>query len=318
LIAVLNSAFVHYSEMNLLTAIIFLYSIPTIKGSHGLLFSESDILNVVKTLEDKIESQEKRIELQGKRIRLLEENCNNKEYGVLTKSRDENCPCDEIQTDIRLLMIENNRRQGEIQRHDTRLDIVEKDVAAHTIRLNTVENDLNAAENDVAAHTIRLNTVENDVAAHNIRLNTVENDVAAHDTHLDTIENPVWFDAYRTSRFDASGWKTLTYTNARKASSYPNAMDIDTGVFTAPETGTYQFIIQVVKDFYVDGYVKIVHEGTSISWIYDNDNSNTATITGTAIIPMEVGQRVWVETYNDLRSIPDVMIHFTGVLLTPK
>ena len=61
--------------MNLLTAIIFLYSIPTIKGSHGLLFSESDILNVVKTLEDKIESQEKRIELQGKRIRLLEENC---------------------------------------------------------------------------------------------------------------------------------------------------------------------------------------------------------------------------------------------------
>ena len=54
--------------MNLLTAIIFLYSIPTIKESHGLVFSESDILNVVKTLEDKIESQEKR-------IRLLEENC---------------------------------------------------------------------------------------------------------------------------------------------------------------------------------------------------------------------------------------------------
>ena len=37
-------------------------------------------------------------------------------------------------------MIENNRRQGEIQRHDTRLDIVEKDVAAHTIRLDTIEN----------------------------------------------------------------------------------------------------------------------------------------------------------------------------------
>ena len=61
--------------MNLLTAIIFLYSIPTIKESHGLVFSESDILNVVKTLEDKIESQEKRIALQGKRIRLLEKNC---------------------------------------------------------------------------------------------------------------------------------------------------------------------------------------------------------------------------------------------------
>ena len=51
----------------------------------------------------------------------------------------------------------------------------------------------------------------------------------------------------RTSNFDTYGWKTLTYTNARKASSYPNAMDIDTGVFTAPETGTYQFIIQTCK-----------------------------------------------------------------------
>ena len=61
--------------MNLLTVIIFLYSISTIKESHGLVFSESDILNVVKTLEDKIESQENRIVLQEKRIRLLEENC---------------------------------------------------------------------------------------------------------------------------------------------------------------------------------------------------------------------------------------------------
>ena len=91
---------------------------------------------------------------------------NNKEYGfatrIDTKSRNEECPCDEIQTDIKFLQIENNRRQGEIALHDTRLDLVENDVAAHTIRLNTVEND-----------------------------------VADHDTRLDTLENPVWFDAYR-------------------------------------------------------------------------------------------------------------------------
>ena len=75
--------------MNLLAIVIFLYSIPNIKGSHGLVFSESDILNIVKNLEDKIESQGKVIESQGKRmesqgkllesqekrIRLLEENC---------------------------------------------------------------------------------------------------------------------------------------------------------------------------------------------------------------------------------------------------
>jgi len=281
--------------MNLLAIVIFLYSIPNIKGSHGLVFSESDILNIVKNLEDKIESQGKVIESQGKRmesqgkllesqekrIRLLEENCNNKEYGFLTvtdtMSRDEECPCDEIQTDIRFLKIENNRRQGEIELHDT--------------RLNTVENDLN----------------------------TVENDVAVHDTRLDTIENPVWFDAYRTSSFYTSdGYKTLNYTDARRASSYPNAMDINTGVFTAPETGTYQFIIQVEKYSGVSGRVKIVHEGTSISFIYDDDNSNGATITGTAIIPMEVGQRVWVETQEHLYSTSDVWIHFTGLLLTSK
>ena len=68
--------------MNLLSVIIFLYSIPNIKGKHELVFSEPDILNIVKTLEEKIESQEKRMELQGKmfesqekRMRLLEENC---------------------------------------------------------------------------------------------------------------------------------------------------------------------------------------------------------------------------------------------------
>jgi len=282
--------------MNLLIAIIFLYSIPNIR-SHGLAFSESDILNIVKNLEETIESQ-------GKRIRLLEENCNNKEYGFAarmdTKSRNEECPCDEIKTDIEFLMIENNRQQEEIERHDTRLDTV---------------------ENDVAAHTIRLNTVENDVAAHNIRLNTVENDVADHDTRLDTIENPVWFDAYRTSSFDvSSSGKTLMYTNARRASFYPNALDINTGVFTAPETGTYQFIIQAAKQNSsgVYGEVKIVHEGTSISFIGDTDASNSATITGTAIIPMELGQRVWAETQYDLYSYYDVHIHFTGVLLTPK
>ena len=73
MIAVLISAFVNYSEMNLLIAIIFLYSIPNIR-SHGLVFSESDILNIVKNLEETIKSE-------GKRIRLLEENC---EFNFLT------------------------------------------------------------------------------------------------------------------------------------------------------------------------------------------------------------------------------------------
>ena len=57
---------------------------------------------------------------------------NNKEYGFLTvmdiMSTDEECPCDEIQTDIRFLKMENIRRQGEIELLDTRLDTIENPV----------------------------------------------------------------------------------------------------------------------------------------------------------------------------------------------
>ena len=45
-----------------------------------------------------------------------------------TKSRNEECPCDEIQADIEFLKIENDRQQEEIERHDTRLDTVENPV----------------------------------------------------------------------------------------------------------------------------------------------------------------------------------------------
>ena len=37
----------------------------------------------------------------------------------------------------------------------------------------------------------------------------------------------------------------ITYSEIREASSYSGAMDVGTGVFTAPLAGTYQFIIQV-------------------------------------------------------------------------
>merc|ERR1712203_1027636 len=94
-----------------------------------------DILNIVKNLEETIESQEKR-------IRLLEENCNNREYGFATrmdtKSRNEECPCDEIQADIEFLKIENDRQQEEIERHDTRLDTVENPVWFDAYRLSNL------------------------------------------------------------------------------------------------------------------------------------------------------------------------------------
>ena len=50
--------------------------------------------------------------------------------------------------------------------------------------------------------------------------------------------------SYRTTGFAAHEWKNLTYDEIRISSIGENSMDIETGIFTAPLTGTYQFIIQ--------------------------------------------------------------------------
>jgi len=128
----------------------------------------------------------------------------------------------------------------------------------------------------------------------------------------------VWFDAFRTQNLNAyNSWDTITYTNARRSSNYPNAMSTSTGMFTAPLAGTYQFFIQVLK-YNVYGAVQIVVDGTTVSRIDDNDKPHGATITGTAIIEMQPGQKAWAETYNTLESNSNGYIHFTGVLITPK
>merc|ERR1711971_979371 len=129
----------------------------------------------------------------------------------------------------------------------------------------------------------------------------------------------VWFNAFRTSQFYASSWATIFYDDARRSSNYPNAMSVSTGVFTAPLAGIYQFFIQVYKDYGVVGQVIIVFEGTTVSLIRDADTSYKASITGTAIVEMQPGQKVWAETnYKIFSSSTYPAIHFTGVLITPK
>merc|ERR1712008_538222 len=88
------------------------------------------------------------------------------------------------------------------------------------------------------------------------------------------LKNSVWFDAVRTSSFDASNnWTTITYENVRQSTNY-QAMNKGTGVFTAPLAGTYQFFIQVWKSSGVAGDVRFVVDGTTVSSIYDQDSSN--------------------------------------------
>jgi hypothetical protein len=43
----------------------------------------------------------------------------------------------------------------------------------------------------------------------------------------------------------SASWTDITYTDVRESTS--GAMDVGTGVFTAPVAGTYQFILQAYK-----------------------------------------------------------------------
>ena len=282
--------------MNLLIAIIFLYSIPNIR-SHELVFSESDILNIVKNLEETIESEEK----------------------------NEECPCDEIQTDIEFLMIENNVRQEEIEQQQIEITQLSSDSEGQQVEIQrlSLENAEQGTQLKEQKYEIEQLKTENE-QQQNLLDQQKENidQIISRLLELETKRSgSVWFDASIEASFDASDdWEILTYTNIRIASSYQNAMDIDTGKFTAPLAGTYQFIIQVFKSSNVYGLAQIVHKRInephkSISIIRDENKPNPATITGTAIIHLEVGQIVWAETYCMLNSLTDG-IHFTGTLLS--
>ena len=50
-----------------------------------------------------------------------------------------------------------------------------------------------------------------------------------------------WKDLKTSSR------KTVTYGSLRRSNSYPNAMSVSTGVFTAPLSGTYEFNYQMMN-----------------------------------------------------------------------
>ena len=282
--------------MNLLIPIIFLYSIPNIR-SHELVFSESDILNIVKNLEETIESEEKKTD---------------------AKFWNEECPCDEIQTDIEFLMIENNVRQEEIEQQQIKITQLSSDSEGQQVEIQRL-----FLENVEQGTQLKELKTENE-QQQNLLDQQKENidQIISRLLELETKRSgSVWFDAYLERWFDASDdWEILTYTNLRKASSYQNAMDIDTGKFTAPLAGTYQFIIQVFKSSDVYGLAQIVHKRINephkgISTIKDENKPNPATITGTAIIHMEVGEKVWAETYCMLNSLTDG-IHFTGTLLS--
>jgi len=172
-------------------------------------------------------------------------------------------------------------------------------------------------------------TLTNNIASNLAKFTNIIADISNMDTtlvsqgsrllDLETMgSGSVWFDAIRESNFDAfQFWTKITYDNVRQSTNY-QAMNKGTGVFTAPLAGTYQFIIQAYKYSSSYGNVRIVVDGTTVSTIYDSDDSHYRTLTGTAIIEMQPGQKAWAETFNELQGYYDGRTHFSGVLITPK
>lgn len=86
----------------------------------------------------------------------------------------------------------------------------------------------------------------------------------------------------------------------------------ETGVFAAPVSGTYLFLVSVMpgqgpKRAEVD----IVLEGQRINACSDTGDASS---TGQCVVQVNAGQRVWIRTWNKKQSF-DGSNWFTGVLL---
>jgi len=136
------------------------------------------------------------------------------------------------------------------------------------------------------------------------------------------------FDAYRTSDFTANeSYIPLTYDVIRQSSATIGSLNIEYGFFSAPIEGAYQFSMMALPDSDAYGcYLQMLHNGVIVSKAFnenpDFENPDVdylrATVTGNAILYLQVGDQVWVETYLSLYSGAfDPMTHFIGSLLHP-
>jgi len=229
----------------------------------------------------------------------------------------------DVQNDIDSNTVHIKNNTMDIHTNANEIDSNIAHIDNNAMNIGDVQNDIGDVQNEIGViqNEIDSNTAHIDNNAVNI--GDVQNDIVSQGSRLLDLETmgsgSVWFDAYNIYSVEASGnYAIITYSNRREASSYSGAIDIGTGVFTAPLAGTYQFIIQAMKDPYVRGHVRILMEGTVVSFIADDDTSYETTITGTAIVDMQPGQKVWAETLYTLISGGWAHTHFTGVLITQE
>lgn len=93
----------------------------------------------------------------------------------------------------------------------------------------------------------------------------------------------VAFDAYRNKPFDTEQ-SMVTYDGT--SANVGNAMDIGTGIFTAPYVGTYAFNFHALTRDGTATYVKMMHNGRNVGGAYrrhegegDEDHESDVRIT---------------------------------------
>jgi hypothetical protein len=93
-------------------------------------------------------------------------------------------------------------------------------------------------------------------------------------------------------------------------------MNMATGIFTAPRSGTYIFSFHGNTVKGNDGLVLLRHNGVIFAGSYDTDNFEHNTLGQSAMVKMEVDDAVWVEILSGgVRSNDNLYIHFNGMII---
>eukprot|EP00094_Tigriopus_californicus_P004268 TCALIF_04114-PA protein Name:"Similar to CAPRIN2 Caprin-2 (Homo sapiens)" AED:0.05 eAED:0.05 QI:0/0.75/0.8/0.8/0.25/0.4/5/1624/245 len=125
-------------------------------------------------------------------------------------------------------------------------------------------------------------------------------------------KSSVYFDASRSTDFALLGNLTYTYCQVNVG----NGLDLATGTFQAPVSGTYLFSFHANTMKGKDGLVLMKKNGDIMGGMYDTDNFNHNTLAQSLMVALNEGDMVWIEILSGgVRSNENIYVHFSGLLI---
>ena len=80
----------------------------------------------------------------------------------------------------------------------------------------------------------------------------------------------VYFDAYRSKAYDGGGEENLTFNGS--LCNVGGGLDVDSGIFTAPVSGTYFFMFHIATHDNKKALLSIRKNGDEIASIFDQNH----------------------------------------------